>query len=108
MVGVALKVVPPVGSLFLLELITLRYVSLGSILSAVALPCCIAWLYPGDRFRLAFGLIACFMAVYKHRANIRRIRAGTEPKVRLPWNKKQAEIEEVNQNEEVIQEEWER
>ena len=89
MVGTVIRVVPPVGGLFLLELITLRYVSLGSILGAVALPFAIVWLYPGDSARLTFGIIACVMALYKHRANIGRLRAGTEPKVRLPWNKKQ-------------------
>ena len=34
------------------------------------------------------AVAACGLAVYKHRANIQRLRAGTEPKVCLPWNKK--------------------
>ena len=89
MAGVAIKVVPPVGGVFLLELVTLRYVSLGSILGALALPVSTVWLYPGDHYRLAFASIACLMALYKHRANVGRLRAGTEPKVRFPWDKKQ-------------------
>jgi len=89
LIGTTVRVVPPIAALFLLELVTLRYVSLGSVLSALALPFCIAWLYPGDNYRLAFGVVACVMAVYKHRSNVGRIRAGTEPRVRLPWDKKQ-------------------
>jgi glycerol-3-phosphate acyltransferase PlsY len=95
MVGVAIKVVPPVGGLFMLELVTLRYVSLGSILGAVALPVSTVFLYPRDNYRLAFASLACIMALYRHRANIGRLRAGTEPKVRLPWDKERADTGEM-------------
>jgi glycerol-3-phosphate acyltransferase PlsY len=86
--GSTFKVVPPLSLLFFVTLLATRWVSLGSILCALALPLCIAWLYPGDGYRLAFGLTACVMAVYKHRSNIARLRAGTESRVHLPWDKK--------------------
>jgi acyl phosphate:glycerol-3-phosphate acyltransferase len=88
LVGTTFKVVPLLGGLFLVTLLATRWVSLGSILCALVLPLCIAWLYPDDGYRLAFGITACIMAVYKHRTNIGRIRAGTESRVRLPWDRK--------------------
>jgi hypothetical protein len=39
--------------------------------------------YRGDWYRFAFGVVACLMALYKHRTNIQRLRAGTEPKLNL-------------------------
>ena len=90
--GALMGVAPLVGiaalSVFLVELVTLRWVSFGSILAALLLPVFSLWLYPGDPYRLAFCVAACGLAVYKHRANIQRLRAGIEPKVCLPWNKK--------------------
>lgn len=90
--GALLGVMPLVGiaalGIFLLELLTLRWVSLGSILAALSLPFLTLWLYPDDPYRFAFALAACLLAVYKHRANIQRLRAGIEPKVCMPWQKK--------------------
>ena len=92
--GALLGVAPLMGigalSVFLLEFLTLRWVSLGSILAALSLPLFSLWLYPGNPYVLAFACVACVMAVYKHRANIQRLRVGAEPKVCLPWNKKAA------------------
>ncbi len=66
-----------------LEVVTLRYVSVGSLLAAASLPFGMHYFYPGDRSRLWFGIIACVMAFYKHRSNIQRLIAGTEPKLSL-------------------------
>jgi len=89
--GALLGVSPPVGgiafAIFLLEYVTVRYVSLGSLLAAISLPLLMPVFYPGDKYRLCFGLVACVMAFYKHLANIGRLRTGTEPKVSMPWNK---------------------
>lgn len=85
--GALLGVAPYVGgaalTLFLLELLTLRWVSLGSILAALSLPVFSVAFYPGDHYRLGFCLAACVMAVAKHGANIKRLRDGTEPKITL-------------------------
>ncbi|HLV80462.1 MAG TPA: glycerol-3-phosphate acyltransferase, partial [Chthonomonadaceae bacterium] len=85
--GALLGVAPLVGltafGLFLVEIVTLRIVSVGSILGALSLPPLMLLYYRGDWYRFAFGVIACLMALYKHRANIQRLRAGTEPKLNL-------------------------
>jgi glycerol-3-phosphate acyltransferase PlsY len=56
-----------------------RYSSLGGILAAVAAPVAAALL---GRFDLVLLLIAfALLIVWKHRANLERLMAGTEPKV---------------------------
>lgn len=90
--GALLGVAPFVGlsafAVFGLVLATTRWVSVSSILAALSLPPFMFLFYTGDWYRFAFGTIACLMAVYKHRANITRLRAGTEPKVNMPWTPK--------------------
>ncbi|MGO8673947.1 MAG: glycerol-3-phosphate acyltransferase [Capsulimonadaceae bacterium] len=58
-----------------------RYVSVSSI---IAVPVCasLIWFLNGKSLPCGiFGALATIFAVYKHRANIGRLRAGTEPKV---------------------------
>jgi len=78
--GIAWQVGLGACSLFGLLFLAFRYVSLGSIAAALSLPPLMWLFYPGDYYRLAFAIVACVMAVYKHRANIQRLREGTEPK----------------------------
>lgn len=85
LIGVAPRVCLPLAGVFFVEWITLRYISLGSLCCAIGLLPCMAFFYPGDGYRMAFSLVASGMAIYRHRANIRRLLDGTEPKVRLPW-----------------------
>ena len=68
---------------FLVTLLLTRWVSLGSIMTAVTLPLFILLFYPGNYYLLGFGLVASLMALYRHRSNIQRLRAGTEPRVNL-------------------------
>jgi glycerol-3-phosphate acyltransferase PlsY len=64
-------------AVFVLVVATTRYVSLGSILAAVAFPVSAAAL--GRAFLLvAFGLAVLAVVVFKHRENIARLRNGTE------------------------------
>jgi glycerol-3-phosphate acyltransferase PlsY len=83
--GALLGISFPVGllaaGLFCGEILLFRYVSVGSLLAAVALPFGMMHFYPGDRYRLAFSIAACIMAFYKHRANVVRLFKGTEPRV---------------------------
>ena len=63
---------------FLLAVAATRYVSVGSIAAAVALPAAVWILKPGD---LWLGLVTTalgVLAIYKHKSNIQRLRAGTE------------------------------
>jgi len=72
---------------FALTFLLTRYVSLGSVLAAIAVPIAIAALgYP--RSTLAAGTIMSAIIVVRHRENLARLRAGTEPRFTLP--KKQA------------------
>ncbi len=56
-----------------------RYISLGSIIAAVAIPLLITWL---DRRPpiIAMSVIISLLVIWKHRENISRLRAGTESK----------------------------
>jgi len=63
-----------------------RYVSLGSMLAAVSIPVTMAVIKMGP-WHIAFGVIMAAVAVYKHRANIKRILDGTEFKVSLKISK---------------------
>jgi glycerol-3-phosphate acyltransferase PlsY len=64
-----------------------RYVSLGSMLGAVAFPVALCWLTSGELDRdaraallVSSGLIAMLVLV-RHRANLQRLLAGTENKL---------------------------
>lgn len=59
-----------------------RYVSVGSIASAVAFPpLLLAFRSPWPV--LAFGTVAAVVVIWKHRANIQRLRAGNELRLDL-------------------------
>jgi acyl phosphate:glycerol-3-phosphate acyltransferase len=64
---------------WLLTFATTRYVSLGSILAAVAVPTA-SWLRGNP---LPFSIVATALGVFvifRHRANLKRLLAGTEPR----------------------------
>ena len=80
------------GGAFVLFIITLKvggYMSLASIMGAFALPVAVACTMlargvrlsePGTWPFLALAFVLALLVTFKHRANIARIRAGTEPK----------------------------
>jgi glycerol-3-phosphate acyltransferase PlsY len=73
---------------FILAFLKTRIISVGSILSAISFP--IAYMaldlllrHEGMRARwplLAFAILIAVLIVYKHRGNLARLRAGTEPR----------------------------
>lgn len=66
-----------------LAFFTLRYVSVASMLAAAALPVTVSVLWRtgrADGASFAFSLLAAALAVWRHRSNIARLRAGTEPR----------------------------
>jgi acyl phosphate:glycerol-3-phosphate acyltransferase len=72
---------------FVLALLATRYVSLGSISAAVALPAAV-WILPPHN--LLLGIVTTVlgvMAIYKHKGNLQRLAAGTES--RLQFKKKE-------------------
>lgn len=82
--GAILGAAPVVGllcfAIFAVVLALTRYVSLGSIIAVICLPI-LGFLIPGESPELAaiYCLFTAFI-VYKHRANMVRIRDGTESK----------------------------
>ena len=70
-VGIALVV-------FILALLLTKYVSVGSIAAAIALPLAV-WILQPHNFLLGIVTTALgALAVYKHKSNIQRLLAGTE------------------------------
>ncbi|MEJ1971528.1 MAG: glycerol-3-phosphate 1-O-acyltransferase PlsY [Lacunisphaera sp.] len=64
---------------WVLTFLTTRYVSLGSILAAVAVPAA-SWLRGNP---LPFSIVATALGafvIFRHRANLKRLLAGTEPR----------------------------
>jgi glycerol-3-phosphate acyltransferase PlsY len=59
-----------------------KYVSLASIAAAVSVPSSMAFvMWREDRWdavMLTFGIVVMLLAIWKHRANIQRLLAGTE------------------------------
>jgi glycerol-3-phosphate acyltransferase PlsY len=77
--------------LFLLVALFYRYVSLASISAAAALPLLVYLLYaPGHAPPTAVSvstLLAAIVVIAKHRGNIERLLAGTEPRIEMSRKK---------------------
>lgn len=70
--------------LFIIILFSTRYVSLSSILAAVAFPIIATLIYKNEEpFFIAFGIAAAIMVVLTHQKNIVRLVAGNENKAKL-------------------------
>jgi glycerol-3-phosphate acyltransferase PlsY len=64
----------------------LGFVGLASMLAAAVLPLVVWLAHIGPRGpMLAFGVAAALLVAVTHRANIARMRAGTEPRARRLW-----------------------
>jgi glycerol-3-phosphate acyltransferase PlsY len=63
-----------------LVLIT-RTVSIGSVAAAVALPIAAFFINPGQWIYFALALLAGILVIWRHRSNIQRLLAGTEPRL---------------------------
>jgi glycerol-3-phosphate acyltransferase PlsY len=80
----ALLALAPVATLvlvvvFVLTVIATRIVSLGSLATAVAAPLSL-WFFHQRPVIVAMGCLLGAMVIIRHRANIRRLLAGTEPR----------------------------
>jgi glycerol-3-phosphate acyltransferase PlsY len=79
--GVLLALVPwallVIVSLWVVVLVLTRYVSLASICASAALPLSV-WLIHYSRTMIAIAAGLSCLAIYKHKANIRRLLEGTE------------------------------
>jgi len=70
--------------LFALVVYFTRYVSLGSLCAAAALPLLMALLGPPSRSCVTLSLLIAFLVIYNHRENIHRLLNGQERKFGKP------------------------
>ena len=70
-----------VFSIWAIEVLVSKYVSLGSVLAALALPLVTGFLYPREWIYFALACLICVLVVWRHRSNIRRLLAGKESKL---------------------------
>jgi glycerol-3-phosphate acyltransferase PlsY len=68
-------------SLWIIAVLITRMVSIGSILAAAVLAPATLGFYWGNWIYLGLSTLAGGLAVWRHRANIQRLRAGTESKI---------------------------
>ena len=74
-------------AVFAVALLLTRYVSVGSIAAAATLPVAV-WFTRDDMLLRIVTIILGALAIYKHKTNIQRLRAGTES--RLGANKQKS------------------
>lgn len=67
-------------AIFLVVLALSKFVSLSSISAAAALPFAV-WLTHGTPAMIGLTTVLSVMAIFKHRANIKRLLAGTESRI---------------------------
>jgi acyl phosphate:glycerol-3-phosphate acyltransferase len=68
-------------AIFVLAVVLTRYVSVGSIAAAIALPAAV-WIWPPNNLFLGIVTTALgALAIYKHKSNIQRLMAGTESRL---------------------------
>ena len=68
---------------FVVAFVATRYVSLGSVLGALTCSVSFAVVHFGNWVMMAGGVFLGLLAIFMHRANIRRLLMGTESKVHL-------------------------
>ena len=75
------------AAVFLVALLATRYVSVGSISAAVALPAAVWILPPHNQLLGIVTTVLGILAIYKHKGNLRRLVAGTESRLQFKKEK---------------------
>ena len=90
MLGVAPATVGVCIGVFIVMLLLFRFVSLASMTAGVtfALLQLLPRFRPAQPFLVYVGFVVAALLIYTHRANIGRLRAGTESRVPMPWERK--------------------
>ena len=65
-------------AVFTLAVVRTRYISVGSIAGAIALAVAVWVLTPHNVLLGVVTTALCALAIYKHKSNLQRLRAGTE------------------------------
>jgi acyl phosphate:glycerol-3-phosphate acyltransferase len=84
--GLSLILLAPLVASWLAVILVSGFVGLSSIAASIALPVYLL-IRDGARFTplLGFALACAALVTYTHRGNVRRMRAGTEPRARKLW-----------------------
>ena len=87
MAGIQLWLLWPMAAAWFVTAILTGYVSLASMLSAVAVAVAMALCRgrAGQPAYVTLGVLAVVLVIYTHRSNIARLRAGTESRARRLW-----------------------
>jgi len=89
--GVAFGLSPTAAAagflVWLVCLLATRTISISSMVGAVAASLVLVY-YHRDPAHLAFAVLVTLSVILKHRPNMGRLKAGTEPKVSFPWSHK--------------------
>ena len=90
MLGVAPATVGVCMLVFVVMLLIFRFVSLASMTAGVAFALLqlLPQFRPAQPFLVYVGFLLAALLVYTHRANIGRLRSGTESRVPMPWERK--------------------
>ena len=86
LLGMVLAIQPVIAvsciGIFVLVLLLTRYVSLSSILAALALPICVLWIWnEHEVLYRVFALIVALLVIVTHQKNIGRILRGVESRI---------------------------
>lgn len=77
------KTILAIIPLWIVVVVVFRYVSLGSLAAALALPVATWLFYPQQWLVLLFAVGCALLAIYRHQENIRRLLAGEEHKIQF-------------------------
>jgi len=69
-------------AIFLIVVVFTKYVSLGALLACIFLPICI-WVFGYTGLEGLLGLLCSLLMIFAHRENIKRLRNGTESKLKI-------------------------
>jgi len=86
MIGIQLPVALISLAIFLLTLVTSKYVSLGSIVAALSFPLMLAFIpqfNTGEPILVMFGFFLAIVVIWSHNKNVKRILHGEESKTYL-------------------------
>jgi acyl phosphate:glycerol-3-phosphate acyltransferase len=78
--GLSLPAAAAAAAVWLIVVAITRFSSLGSLMAVVSVPITL-WRLRTPPEYVAFGIIAALFAIYRHRANIQRLVAGTELRI---------------------------
>jgi glycerol-3-phosphate acyltransferase PlsY len=84
--AMALPVLLPVVGIWILIFALTSYVSLASIISLIVFPI-LAALFRYPFYTVLFSAIICFISIYKHKDNLRRLLKGEEHAIKILKNK---------------------